>query len=88
MISIPPELEPLVGEEGGGLPVRLTNPRTHDEYVLISAEEYDRLQGTVISHDSLTKDEQRAALIAAGLRAGWDDPAMDIYNDLDPRLSP
>ena len=19
-------------------------------------------------------------------RAGWDDPAMDIYNDLDPRI--
>ena len=27
-------------------------------------------------------------LIQAGLRAGWDDTDMDIYNDLDPRPQP
>jgi hypothetical protein len=33
----------------------------------------------------LTPDERRAVLIQAGLRAGWDDPEMEIYNELDPR---
>jgi hypothetical protein len=33
----------------------------------------------------LTEEEQRELLIQAGLRAGWDDPEMDVYNDLDPR---
>ena len=33
----------------------------------------------------LTQEEQRALLVQFGIRAGWDDPEMDIYNDLDPR---
>jgi hypothetical protein len=36
-------------------------------------------------HSTLTQDEKRAVLVRAGLRAGWDDPEMDIYNELDPR---
>lgn len=36
----------------------------------------------------LNAAERRAVLIQAGLRAGWDDPEMDIYNELDPRRQP
>lgn len=36
----------------------------------------------------LADEEKRALLIKAGLRAGWDDPEMDVYNDLDPRRQP
>ena len=36
----------------------------------------------------LVDEERRALLIKAGLRAGWDDPEMDVYNDLDPRRQP
>lgn len=35
--------------------------------------------------ERLTDAEQTYLLRQAGLRAGWDDPEMDIYNDLDPR---
>ena len=68
-----------------GRPLRLTDPETQAEYVLLQAEIYDQLQGLLDNETSLTPDERRAVLIQAGLRAGWDDPEMDVYNDLDPR---
>ena len=33
-------------------------------------------------------EEQKAVLAHAGKQAGWDDPAFDVYNDLDPRRQP
>ena len=33
----------------------------------------------------LTTTDRRVLMLRAGLRAGWDDPEMDVYNDLDPR---
>ena len=33
----------------------------------------------------LRDDEMQNLLIRAGLRAGWDEEEMDIYNELDPR---
>ena len=71
-----------------GRPLRLTDPETQAEYVLLQAEMYDQLQGLLYNDTSLTPDEKRAVLIQAGLRAGWDDPEMDVYNDLDPRRQP
>jgi hypothetical protein len=43
---------------------------------------YDLLRGLFYDDDLLTSDERRSVLIKAGLRAGWDDPEMDVYNDL------
>jgi hypothetical protein len=31
----------------------------------------------------LSVEEQRSLLRVAGLRAGWDDPAMNIYDEED-----
>jgi hypothetical protein len=49
---------------------------------------YEQLHGLLDYDTPLTPDERRAVLIQAGLRAGWDDPEMDVYNDLDPRRHP
>jgi len=49
---------------------------------------YDQLRGLLNNDAPLTPDERRAVLIQAGLRAGWDDPEMDVYNELDPRRQP
>ncbi len=44
------------------------------------------LRQAVFYDDSpLTEKEQSALLVEFGLRAGWDDPEMDVYNELDPR---
>ncbi|MFH1737881.1 MAG: hypothetical protein ABIH23_02650 [bacterium] len=79
MIRIPKELQQAV-RASQGLPVRVADPETHEEYVVLPAEIYDRIEGLFYQDDPLTSDERRTLLIQAGLRAGWDDPDMDIYN--------
>ena len=74
---------PLTAKEN---PVRLIDPETNVEYVVLPAETFEQLQNGVYYDDSpITEEEQSALLIEFGRRAGWDDPEMDVYNDLDPR---
>ncbi len=87
MLSIPKELRQAVSASHDR-PVRLTDPETHVEYVLLKADMYDRIRGLLAGDASLTPDERRAVLVQAGLRAAWDDPEMDVYNALDPRRQP
>jgi hypothetical protein len=51
-------------ELGKGEPAKLRDPRTKDTYVLVRADVYDRMRAII---DGATK------------RAGWDDPALDAY---------
>jgi hypothetical protein len=88
MLTIPKELQQAVRASQGS-PLRLTDPETHSEYVLLQAETYDQIHELLLKDQtSLTTDERRTLLIKAGLRAGWDDPEFDVYNDLDPRRQP
>ena len=67
-------------------PVRLVDPETNAEYVVVPVETFELMRKGVYYDDSpITEEEQTALLIEFGLRAGWDDPEMDVYNDLDPR---
>ena len=84
MITMPKELRQAV-RVSQGQPVRVADPETQEEYVVLPAEMYERIEGLFYHDDPLTTDERRALLIKAGLRAGWNDPEMDIYNELDPR---
>ena len=86
MIAMPKELHDAVRSQEG--PVRLTDPETATEYVVVRADLFDRLKGFVFTDEPLSTDEQQALLVRAGLRAGWADSVMDIYNDLDPRRQP
>ena len=87
MLTIPKELQQAV-RASHGRPLRLTDPETHAEYVLLQADMYDLLHGLLSNEGPLTPDERRTVLIQAGLRAAWDDPEMDVYNDLYPRRQP
>jgi hypothetical protein len=63
---------------------RVLDPKTNKIYVLIAAEHFERIQA-LFEDVHLTKEEQLFFLREAGKRAGWDDPEMDVYNELDPR---
>ena len=65
-------------------PVRMTNPEETATFVLLSAEVYERFR-SLFEADPVTEEERRFQLEQFGKRAGWDDPAMDVYDDLDPR---
>lgn len=58
---------------------RVIDPQTQRTYVLVSEEVYERLQALLVP-ERVPLAEQRALLHAAGLRAGWDDPEMDVYD--------
>ena len=58
---------------------RAIDPLTRTKYVLVKEDVYERLEALLVP-ERLTVAEQQAALHAAGLRAGWDDPEMDVYD--------
>lgn len=73
------ELSEQQRQELKGDSVRVLDPKTKKIYVLVSEETYERMQ-SLLAPECLPKNEQQALLHAAGLRAGWDDPEMDIYD--------
>jgi hypothetical protein len=58
---------------------RVIDPQTKKTYVLVSEEAYERIQA-LLTPERIPRNEQQALLRAAGLRAGWDDPEMEIYD--------
>ncbi len=70
-------------EQAGDQPVRLEDPETRQTYVLLRADVYDRIQRLFAE-----EDRQSAEAAFSGIQEvfeDWNDPAMDIYNSLDPR---
>ncbi len=84
MITMPKELHQAV-RASQGQPIRLLDPETNSEYIILPAEIYNQIHSLFYNDEPLTSDERRNLLIKAGLRAGWDDSEMDIYNDIEPR---
>ena len=83
MTTLPGDLRKAV-EEAGDQPVQIIDPQTNRRYVLLRADVYERLH-LLLGSGPLSKDEQQWLLREAGRRAGWDDPEMDVYDDLAPR---
>ncbi len=84
MIALTKELQQVV-QDANGQPIRLIDPETNLEYVVLPAKIFDRIQDVFYNANPLTIEEQRALLVTVGLSVGWDDPEMDAYNELDPR---
>ncbi len=79
---------PLTAEQQQALdaqpevPLRVVDPRTNRTYVLLPAEDYERIK-PLFEEDPITEAEMRFLAAEAGRRAGWDDPEMDVYDDYD-----
>ncbi len=52
--------------------MRLADPKTNIEYVVLPAEIFDQMQN-FFDDAPLTDAEKRNLLVSTGLRAGWDD---------------
>jgi hypothetical protein len=61
-----------------GQALRVTDSETQMDYVLIRADVFDGVR-VLVDDRPLSQEEKLAAIKAAGLRAGWDDPALDVY---------
>jgi hypothetical protein len=65
-------------------PMRVSDPSRSATFVLVRDEVYERFKA-LFEEDPVTQQERLFQLEQFGKRAGWDDPAMDLYEDLDPR---
>lgn len=67
-------------------PPRAVDPDTHTTYVLIQEKEYARVKAALDEEEgNRFLHAMYPQVMEVFGREGWDDPAMDIYNDLDPR---
>lgn len=58
---------------------------TNTQYVLVRADVYERLKGLLGDEDWARGAYASAMEVFA--RDGWDDPRMDVYDELDLRRS-
>jgi hypothetical protein len=64
-----------------GEALRVTDPETQLECIVVRADVYDRVRGLVVDDGQLTEEERLALIRAAGARADWDDPELDVYEE-------
>ena len=85
MIELTREQRQAVAQQGE-IPPRAVDPDTHTTYVLIREEVYAQVKA-LLGHESSDRflHDMYPHVMEVFGRTGWDDPAMDIYNDLDPR---
>jgi hypothetical protein len=76
--KLPDELRTVVSAHPGE-PLELIDEQTRIVYVLVPADEFQRLK--TAAEDELS--DTYAARIKSAMQAGWDDPRMDEYNDYD-----
>jgi hypothetical protein len=67
-------------KQGG--PIYALDPQTNEKYVLVRAELFDRLES--LFREDWSNEVYNTAM-AVFAREGWDNPRMDVYDELDPR---
>jgi len=72
---------------GSEAPVQVCDPAESAVFVLVRADVYQRFKA-LFEEDPVTEQERLFQLEQFGNRAGWNDPEMDVYDDLDPRRKP
>jgi len=60
-------------------PLRIVDPRTNQTYVLVQEKVYVQVQSLL--QDDLS--DTYAAQVDSAMKAGWNDPKMDEYDDYD-----
>ena len=65
-------------------PAQARDPVTNERYVLVRMQTYARLK-TILGEDDSWVESAYPAAMEAFARDGWDDPRMDVYDQLDPR---
>ena len=68
----------------GDAPMDVLDPQTNTRYVLLRADLYERLKALVEDQDFDVRG-MYPLMDEVARQEGWDDPAMDVYNELDPR---
>lgn len=62
-------------------PPRVIDPRTNKAYVLLAAEQYERIKALLEQDDNLS--DTYPAQMDAAMQAGWGDTSMNDYDHYD-----
>jgi hypothetical protein len=65
--------------------VRVSDPDTREEYVLIKVTVYNRIKNLIYDDSEAPISEAYPLMEEMAAKAGWDDPALDVYNELIPK---
>ena len=61
------------------------DPSTKKTYVLVRKNVYDRMKGLLYDNGESTNDELRLLLARSADANGWNEPAMDDYDDYETK---
>lgn len=64
-----------------GTPAYIVDPKTQAAFVLLSAEQYEKIR-TLLGDDEFGVEDAYAVMDEVARIEGWDDPELDIYNQL------
>ena len=87
MIELTDELRKAIDEHPDE-PVRLVDIQTRRAYVLVNAEAFDRLKGLCYEDGNFEVSEAYPLMDKVLAESGWDDPAMDVYDDFALKEQP
>jgi predicted ATPase len=79
MTKLSEDLRQAVADQGEA-PLFLVDDSTQCRYVLLRAEQYEKIKALL---DEEFDPRSTYPAIDQTMREGWDDPAMDIYDDYD-----
>ncbi len=80
MTQLSPELQQALDTQADS-PPRVIDPRTNRAYVLLAAEQYERIKALLEQDDDLS--QTYPAQMESAMRAGWDAPEMADYDRYD-----
>ncbi len=80
--NLPDDLRQAIEMEGG-CPLHLVDAATNVQYVLMRAEQYEKLNVLIADGEEFDPRELYRLTARSAAAAGWDDPDMDDYNDYD-----
>jgi hypothetical protein len=65
--------------EAAGAPVHVIDPATQETYVLLRGDLYERIKAYLAAEEEFDPRDAYEAFGQVAGPAGWDDPAMDVY---------
>jgi hypothetical protein len=82
MIELTEQQRHEVRHQNSGV-IDVTDPDTKEEFILIRKEIYQRLKCLLYDDHDLTAEHLKIQLAQAAEANGWNESAMDAYDDYD-----
>lgn len=73
--------------EHGGKPIYVVDATTNTDYVLLRADQFDKVKA-LIGNEAEFDPRETYPAVDQVFREDWDDPAMDAYDNYDAHRNP